>query len=127
LAVPPTPGFAGWISSSGLPPADQGTTADPDLDGVPNLLEFALGTPPGHTNPQPPMNLALTSGQLEISFTLETDRSGVVVTLEKSPSLQPDSWVPVPTTTSPPVGTSQTHRATIPATASHEFYRLIAR
>ena len=127
LAVPPTPGFAGWISSSGLPPAEEGTTADPDLDGVPNLLEFALGTAPGLTNPQPPMNLALTSDQLEISFTLETDHQGVVVTLEKSPSLQPGSWVPVPTSASPPAGTSQIHRATIPATASHEFYRLIAR
>ena len=73
------------------------------------------------------MNLALTSDQLEISFTLETDRPGVIVTLEKSPSLQPDSWVPVPTTAAPPAGTSQLHRATIPATSSQEFYRLIAR
>ena len=73
------------------------------------------------------MNLALTSDQLEVSFTLETDHQGVGVTLEKSPSLQPGSWVLVPTIASPPIGTSQIHRATIPTNASHEFYRLIAR
>ena len=38
------PGYAEWIA--GFPGIDPATVADPDGDGVSNLLEFARGTPP---------------------------------------------------------------------------------
>lgn len=44
--------FAGWVKLNFPPGTDAGTilAADPDLDGIPQLMEFALRTSPGVSN-----------------------------------------------------------------------------
>lgn len=46
---PPASGFAAWVKANFLatdPPADQTAAADPDGDGIVNLLEYAFGLNP---------------------------------------------------------------------------------
>lgn len=43
-------GYEGWITSKGLAGADAATNADPDHDGMTNLLEFLFGTEPNPAN-----------------------------------------------------------------------------
>lgn len=44
-------GFATWCAMSGLPFAASAPTDDPDADGLPNLLEYALGMDPLNAGP----------------------------------------------------------------------------
>ncbi|MGC4016251.1 MAG: autotransporter-associated beta strand repeat-containing protein [Luteolibacter sp.] len=43
-------GYEGWITAKGLTGGDAATDADPDHDGVSNLLEFLYGTEPNPAN-----------------------------------------------------------------------------
>jgi DNA-binding beta-propeller fold protein YncE len=50
---PPAPaesGFATWIADFSLPTEERGPGDDPDGDGIPNLLEYALGLDPSLAN-----------------------------------------------------------------------------
>ncbi len=46
LIVTTPTAFSTWAAGAGLAPGQRGASADPDGDGVPNLLEFALGLNP---------------------------------------------------------------------------------
>lgn len=39
--------FSLWAAAAGIPEGERGADQDPDQDGVPNLMEFALGGQPG--------------------------------------------------------------------------------
>jgi fibronectin-binding autotransporter adhesin len=43
--------YGTWATSKGLTGANNGTNADPDFDGVSNLVEFVLGGQPNPANP----------------------------------------------------------------------------
>lgn len=62
--------FATWQTQRGLATGQQGELADPDGDGVPNLLEYAFARLPlVADNADPTSTLAIDNGRLEISFT----------------------------------------------------------
>jgi hypothetical protein len=64
--------FASWTAAElgALPPADQLPGADPDGDGVSNLLEYALGGSPTNAAVAPLPSIALnpTTSLLNVSF-----------------------------------------------------------
>lgn len=77
------PGYASWASINGLTAGvNDGTSADPDQDGLVNLLEYALGgNPLGSSQSNAPVagpngsNLLLTFKRLDLS---ETDTTMII-------------------------------------------------
>jgi hypothetical protein len=71
---------------------------DPDGDDVPNLIEFAFGLNPNSAAssqlPQPQQ----IGGNLVVSFTQPVGTNIITYTAERSPSMAPGSWLPVPDT-----------------------------
>lgn len=147
------PGFETWQTANFTPaertdPAISGPTADPDKDGVPNLLEAALATLPKTRDPAPEI-LRITgitgSGANRVvgiaSATSTPGIAGIRLLLQVNPSLDPAAWVtlaerngtapwtnqPAVTTDQPP---TQTPRAPVTFTETTtfptRFYRLYA-
>lgn len=68
--------YQNWASRQVfLLPTDALSTADPDQDGKPNLIEYALGTSPNATDPEP----------IEVKFTEPTQRLRLTVKPSSSP------------------------------------------
>lgn len=150
------PGFGTWQAANFTPaevadPEISGPTADPDKDGVPNLLEAALATLPKTRDPDPAtlrISRVTTSGaSREIQLLSATSATGIVgirLRLQANPDLNPASWITLaerngttPWASQPAVTTDQpttqtprtpvTFTETLPAaSASKRFYRLIA-
>lgn len=71
---------------------DSAPTADPDKDGLPNLIEYAMGTHPSEVDfPSP---LVFEKGETSISVTYQEgrERPDVSLVAEWSESLEADSW-----------------------------------
>ena len=96
--------------------------ADPDHDGIPNLLEYAFGLDPAANSagqlPQP----VIVGDLLVIRFTQPAAVSGVIYGAQWSGTLQSGSWVELPDT-----GTGAEHVFSIPRNAApNVFLRLKA-
>lgn len=112
-------------------PAISGPNADPDGDGIPNLLEYAFGGNPseGDQNIGPASGLADTEGNsyLSITFVRLRDASDLVYSVEASPDL--DSWTEIwnsgdhPYVGDDPI-TMETVTDTEPATSEKRFLRV---
>ena len=93
-AIPDTSTYSGWAVDHGLYGADAEPTADPDGDGVPNLLEFAFGGNPKVNDPSvlPQKSLTTENGDsyLEITFTRPIGITGVTYTVQTTSDLM--SW-----------------------------------
>ena len=77
ISVPTT--FNAWQDLQGLTGAQRGALADPDGDGVPNLIEYALATQP-LTPDAAQMPVAVVAGSdLSISFRRDTRPTDLVV------------------------------------------------
>ena len=138
IAAPPTPGsallgapFADWIASQGVPDGQRGPGDDPDRDGRPNLLEFALGSDPASADPAPPLVLNLSTAPATLRLALRLDRPGVTVRLLAASDLAVGPWTEVPTevfTEGSSTGGQIQTRIARPATdAAARFFRLIAQ
>ncbi len=89
-------GYDSWAAAN----ADgAGKTADNDNDGIPNLLEYALGTNPKAGNGYP-----VTVSPTSVSYPKGAEASAngdVTYKIETSPTMAPGSWSPVSAIQSP--------------------------
>ncbi|WP_269541338.1 right-handed parallel beta-helix repeat-containing protein [Cerasicoccus fimbriatus] len=72
-------------------PAESGLLADPDGDGVPNIVEFALGLDPNHPDGAGVSVREDAEGRLEITFQRPQSSQGVGYSVEISSGL--DAWL----------------------------------
>jgi hypothetical protein len=108
-------------------PSVTGPLADPDLDGLPNLVEFALGLPPGTPSIQP-LSLQVVPPSLVVTYARSRHALGVNTFVEWSDLLTANSWstnaVSAPVTLSPDTDPDRVFlQVTLPA-ADRRFVRL---
>lgn len=124
----PTPAFTNfeeWRGQAGLDAAARaesgGSSHDPDRDGIPNLLEYALGRDPLRTDAEAPLAVSDGGGGLLLEWDDVTDLLDVTVALAESDDLQSWSVSPLATTAASGVRSALDSR-----TATKRFYRLAA-
>lgn len=76
----PTDPFADFVA--GLPANDRGATDDPDLDGLPNLIEFIFGMSPISFTPSPLSHATTTALGATISPSLDPAKRYRIVEIE---------------------------------------------
>ncbi|RYD64768.1 MAG: hypothetical protein EOP83_08960, partial [Verrucomicrobiaceae bacterium] len=69
--------------------------ADPDADGLSNLIEFALGTLPNQSSADTALDVTIMDGKLTITVTRNTRAIDVVMTILASESLGSEDWQPI--------------------------------
>ncbi len=118
-AIAPGNRFAIWAASYGV----SGAAADPDGDGVPNLLEYARGTNPLVREASVSPALSLDSVQNSVSYDINSINADVDYLLEASPDLQ--QWSAVDAAPFYLNGNTQTRTYQIPPSQTAKmFYRL---
>lgn len=86
-----------WRQTAFGSPANSGTgadAADPDGDGLPNLLEYALGTQPSQPTAGPAIATSLVGDHLVMAFNRIADPA-LTYTVEAATSLVPPNWSPI--------------------------------
>ena len=119
-----------WFTSAELvDPSISGDNADPDGDGLPNLLEYALGLNPRVRSNPPALQTAADNGVLSVTYVRSKSASDVNLVIESSTDLH--TWNSGVMFTNPPEviaddGTNQTIRVTAPqpSSVSQTFLRL---
>ena len=79
-------------------PANTGFGADTfdfDLDGLPNLVEFAFGLDPTNASSVQLPQIQASGGNFILSFTTPVGVSGIIYNAEWSATLEPGSWTPI--------------------------------
>ena len=102
--APPAPAddlYAAWLaarfsSAERVDPLVSGPAADPDADGLPNLLEYALGGDPRDPSSHPAPQAQVAASRLTLTFSRLADPA-LVYTVEASPDLA--DWATVFTST----------------------------
>ena len=79
--------FDTWLDLNGLTGADRAPTADPDQDGMANLLEYAIGGNPLAADSAKLPSATTQGDNLVVSFTRPTAVAGVSLTFEASTDL----------------------------------------
>lgn len=123
-----------WATGAGLDPVSSGAAdADPDGDGLPNVLEFVLGGSPTSAGSTPrPAIASGGAGQALFSFTRRTDADSLfTVTVESSSNLS--TWSTVvdgvsgaAITRTPVDATRETVSVLAPVSGSQTFFRIKA-
>lgn len=85
----PPAGYDSWTITKGLSGGDADRTADPDNDGIANLLEFALGLDPNQKDMQGLPTLTRTGDQID--YTFSTGEASITYQVEVSNDLT-GSW-----------------------------------
>jgi uncharacterized delta-60 repeat protein len=131
-ASAPLSGFAAWregafTAGERANVAVSGPNADPDRDGLPNLLEYALGLAPKTASTTGLPAVAVSATEWTYTYTRPADRSDVTYVVERSTSLT--SWTTADVThelvSTDAVAGTQTWRARVPLSAgANAFFRL---
>ena len=94
--TPPSP-FASWVEDAGLSGADAAPDADPDADGLPNLLEYVFASSPAQASPasvRPSAEVQSVDGQTYLVFT-HRRRKSAASACAYQPSTDLVSWSPI--------------------------------
>lgn len=105
-----------------------GEAADPDQDGLSNLVEYALGLEPKTGNASP-LTVGSSESALTLTYTRNLAATDTVLQIQRSNTLDSSSWQNVTPLSDNPVGTSgtvQTREAALPITGSLGFFRILA-
>ena len=98
---------------------------DPDRDGIPNLMEYAMGTHPLEQNTAQ-VSMSHSAGAIAIQYPEVTVRSDVSLIPETSASLETSGWSTVSATTIDTVGSKRMKEASLPTAGGAGFLRLRA-
>lgn len=93
--------------------------ADPDNDGMTNLVEYAFGLDPLANSQGQLPQARLSNGELFVDFETPIGVSGVIYGAEWSETLHNGSWLPIADS-----GENGKHRFAIPTTTQKAFIRL---
>ncbi len=115
IEVPPQAGYAAWRAAAfgDAPDTVAGELADPDGDGLANLLEFALGTDPLAADPAP-LALAGTDDPMALTFSRRAAADGVTLEVAWSDDLVVWSTAGVTLEVVESEGDRETARAEVP-------------
>jgi arylsulfatase A-like enzyme len=105
--------------------SDFADAADPDQDGIPNLMEYAMGTHPLEQNTEQ-VSMSHSAGAIAIQYPEVTTRSDVSLVPETSVSLETSGWSTVSATTIDTVGLKRMQEASLPTSNGKGFLRLRA-
>lgn len=95
IVAPPVPAWRYLNFDRGDNVGEAANDADPDHDGIPNLLEYAFGLPP-KTSSSLGLPVATRNGNhFEYRFTPPVEAADVIFEAEWSSGLAPGSWQPV--------------------------------
>ena len=83
--------YSQWIS--GFEVADHSVTGDSENDFLPNLVEYALGSHPGHIDNPSHVISGKESNSISITYAKSKNVVDVTLVAEWSPSLESDSWL----------------------------------
>ncbi|MGJ8726287.1 MAG: lamin tail domain-containing protein [Roseibacillus sp.] len=84
--------FTQWASDSLLPAGLDDPYDDADGDGLNNLLEYALGTPPLNVTNPDYVSLEMSGTGAVVDFTIPVIRDDLLYGIEASTSLESESW-----------------------------------
>ena len=109
----------------GLSVSDFADAADPDQDGIPNLMEYAMGTHPLEQNTAQ-VSMSHSAGAIAIQYPEVTTRSDVSLIPETSASLETSGWSAVSVTTIDTAGSKRMQEASLSTSNAKGFLRLRA-
>lgn len=91
----PSSPFDTWLDSFSLSGSDRTPDADPDGDGVENLIEFAVGGNPNLSDPSKLPQGTVSGGNLQVAFDRPDGVSGVTLRFEAGTNLinWPDTFI----------------------------------
>lgn len=99
-----------------------GNEADPDGDGMANLIEYALGLDPNEFSPAP--GATIEDGILSITYTIDLEATDVTVTPQWSEDLTAWQAAGITVETISEVGTIRTLKAKRSAASAASFLRI---
>jgi hypothetical protein len=105
--------------------SDFADAADPDQDGIPNLMEYAMGTHPLEQNIAQ-VSMSHSAGAIAIQYPEVATRSDVSLIPETSASLETSGWSAFSATTTDTVGSKRMKEASLPTSSAKGFLRLRA-
>jgi mannan endo-1,4-beta-mannosidase len=128
-------GFAAWQQEQFGPDATNpeiaGPTADPDRDGLANLMEYVTRRDPRVPETAAPLVVSVVAGGLQLQFQRRKTFTDAQLFLQASPALDAPAWTDSdPATLNPTIVSldAQTERwsVTVPFDDARKFYRLRA-
>ncbi len=122
LTPPLSDTLADYLAAAGIPVAQRGPDADPDGDGLTNLLEYALGLAPNTSSNNGLPDTVFESGNLSLTYRQAVGDVSYVVEVSSLP-FDTTGWTKVGVNQGTP-DISGVTKATIPATGSSRFLRL---
>ena len=126
--TPPVTGFPLWQSAYSFPSGKSGANDDPDLDGIPNLLEYFHGIHPLQNNSKLPLvTFSTATASRKLIYQRAKNLTGLTVIHRFSSDFR--NWSNIPNTSlgfaTRDLGTNEEVTVTLPATtATTRFYQI---